>query len=866
MQVRIAARASGAAGQGIVVNVRAEDRGVGGLPSVDSVTGNTISVRINSRAGSQTTVQQFVNALQQNPAANQLVETRLEAGNPNALVGNIDLFAPISLTGGVALADEQIVPGYVGLGDSAGEVVLRFSQPLSQDTYRIEILGQGADPFRNINNQPLNGGNNYALTFSVNRAPQVLSVVPQPIVVESGVRKQRTNEVWVYFDRNDPLDVATANNVNNYSLYFGNNGVLTPTSASYNSTSGVAILRFANDLSTLNAGATTTYRLRVGSVKTPTVAPAVLAPAGQTFGEIVVGTDGGVLHFEPRIEQQSVVVSVQVGAGFNLSTNGTNVSITIPATATLAEIAQQIAGNPNVSALVALSVRGVATDVVDPAFTSQTINLFEIGSSYSGAFDLGTIGAANSNTIGSKVVQSEIDNRAASSYTLDFPGASTEPGNRQIRAEDPGRLLRPVPLDQLRGSADSVDGVSVINYNFGGIFLGDDPNTRELDNDKPYFNLITDAQKQRVREALDLYSQYLGVQFVETQGAGIQIAVGDIYGADTDTSSGAGGLAVATRSDPLDPTRVLGVMDFQDFDQSNDDAFGGKTFRGAMLLVGQLLGYGYSDDLVQSVNSGAFIANNPVADQLYPSPADIIHGQFLYRPDSVDIDMYKFTVPAGGGRVSIETVAERLQTVSGLNTQLRLFRQSTTNQFEEIAANDDYWSDDSQIELDLSAGTYYIGVTASGNNQYDPAITNTGINGRTEGAYELRVSLTPTQNSSIKDATGVALDGDGDGLAGGNFDFWFDAATTTRTAFVDKTAAAGGNGTLAAPYNSLATAIQAANNGQVDVVRILANGGADGRVETAGDKRCLPGRFQRTRTATGRWVHIASASRRDRDG
>ncbi len=230
VQVRIAARASGAAGQGIVVNVRAEDRGVGGLPSVDSVTGNTISVRINSRAGSQTTVQQFVNALQQNPAANQLVETRLEAGNPNALVGNIDLFAPISLTGGVALADEQIVPGYVGLGDSAGEVVLRFSQPLSQDTYRIEILGQGADPFRNINNQPLNGGNNYALTFSVNRAPQVLSVVPQPIVVESGVRKQRTNEVWVYFDRNDPLDVATANNVNNYSLYFGNNGVLTPTS------------------------------------------------------------------------------------------------------------------------------------------------------------------------------------------------------------------------------------------------------------------------------------------------------------------------------------------------------------------------------------------------------------------------------------------------------------------------------------------------------------------------------------------------------------------------------------------------------------------------------------------------------------
>ena len=31
-----------------------------------------------------------------------------------------------------------------------------------------------------------------------------------------------------------------------------------------------------------------------------------------------------------------------------------------------------------------------------------------------------------------------------------------------------------------------------------------------------------------------------------------------------------------------------------------------------------------------------------------------------------------------------------------------------------IARNDDYYSDDSYIELQLGAGTYYIGVSASG--------------------------------------------------------------------------------------------------------------------------------------------------------
>ncbi len=46
-------------------------------------------------------------------------------------------------------------------------------------------------------------------------------------------------------------------------------------------------------------------------------------------------------------------------------------------------------------------------------------------------------------------------------------------------------------------------------------------------NGLPQFNLITEAQKDRVREVFEYYGYYLGVQFVETAAEGFTIAVGD---------------------------------------------------------------------------------------------------------------------------------------------------------------------------------------------------------------------------------------------------------------------------------------------------------------------------------------------------
>ena len=345
----------------------------------------------------------------------------------------------------------------------------------------------------------------------------------------------------------------------------------------------------------------------------------------------------------------------------------------------------------------------------------------------------------------SLVVSGEIVNRE-DEYDLDFPGGADMPGIRNIRPEDPSRLDLAVPLDVWREDADAVSGISTVYYEFPQTWLGDDPNEGrpgEPDLQKTYFNVITEQQKERVREALSIFSQYLGVQFIETNrvpaetvgddsNAYIAIGVGELYGAGFTVfeNSEVGGVTVASRPldeegnpfTPDDPDADLKresgnnllVMDFQDFSASTDDQLGGKFFRGAMLGVGQLLGYGYADHLSQPVTQSTASVLSPTLDNeaLFPSPADIVNGQYLYRPESNDIDLYRFNLE-NSGTVNIQSVAERLRSASGLNTALRLY-QDQGGDWIEIAANDDYFSKDSLIELSLLPGDYMVGISALG--------------------------------------------------------------------------------------------------------------------------------------------------------
>ncbi|HEX5444066.1 MAG TPA: hypothetical protein VFW87_09575, partial [Pirellulales bacterium] len=180
-----------------------------------------------------------------------------------------------------------------------------------------------------------------------------------------------------------------------------------------------------------------------------------------------------------------------------------------------------------------------------------------------------------------------------------------------------------------------------------------------------------------------------------------------------------------------------------------------------------------------------------------------------------------------------------------------------------ISRNDDYFGNDSYIGLELQPGVYYVGVSSTGNTQYDPNVHNSGWGGKTDGLYELRLNFradAATQNSlvSFVNTPGVGLnalgqdtpqplDGDADGAPGGAYNFWFNVGPTT---FADKlgdsvvpnrVTVSGSQITLspvpgAAPVASFTTiqsALASPNLQPGANLRVEGNGGASFSVPTA---------------------------------
>lgn len=786
--VRLIAVAPGPEGRGISISLVKRNFGGPANPVV-TVQGKAIQVQVNSTPGFESTVNDFLNALNSNPQSAAMVTSVLESGSgATSLAGLPNNFAPLVLSGA---GDEILVPGYVGLGDSAREIIFRFNENLPDDRYRIDILGSGAQMLTDVSGDPFNDGRDMGIEFNLNLGPRVVAVVPEPVKRNaSGQLTQAAGTIEVHFN-DDDLSVTAAQNPAFYQLVFrsvnGTDVIVNPTRVTYSSITNIATLQFAAPLSRLVDPNSATGAFLQGAFR------------------LRVGTSEGVSA--PPTE---VVLAAEPADNFEQS-----------------------------------------------RLNSDLTN--DLGSLVGGTRSL--------------IINGSIENQA--DFPFEMPGSPDTLGRREIRPEDISRFEGPLPLDyyrldtdgDLRGDADSTPGITEFVYAFPNSYQGPDPTTGGA-TQKTYFNVITEEQKQRVREVMSMFSEYLGVQFIERltdDGDPLndvtRIVVGDLYSANGDADSGQGGtndIVAAFRPDGVDANSFpdYGVLDFQNFDEADDDRFGGEFSRGAMLLIGQLLGYGYGDDLPQPVSQSSTFVLNPGSsnEATYPSVVDILHGQYLYRPESSDIDLYSFTLDEPG-QLTAETFAERADSVSLLNTALRLYKlNEQTNQYEEIAANDDYNSNDSLLEMSLGRGTYALGVSASGNTTYDPTIPGTGFGGLSEGEYQLRLTVRPNRPQGLVDSSPqrLALDGDGDGRPGGVFEFWYEpaealnpslrnleiqagGAVTPATIFVDKMAAVGGVGSLASPFNEIDLAIAASRPG--DIIRIVANGGADGRISTPADNR-----------------------------
>ncbi len=418
------------------------------------------------------------------------------------------------------------------------------------------------------------------------------------------------------------------------------------------------------------------------------------------------------------------------------------------------------------------------------------------GDSFADAASLGALGSAMNAQ--SWVLASSID---PVPYPLEWPGGIDEPGHRDLP------IHQAVEAHYMGAGADGMDGVATLYYSFPHVY-GSDPEGNALT------NMINEDQKDLVRNIMELFAYYAGVQFVEAEAGGIPIAVGDLRALDPTIPTGPGGVAGLGG-----PGGV--VLDYADF-QTGPYTWGSGFYTVMMHEIGHALMLGHTYDLPPLTVMGSGTEegySDTGAEGVYPGNADIVHLQYLYRPDSNDIDVYEFTLEASG-TFSAETVAERLESVSLLDSVITLFGGNG----EVVARNDDYFSNDSYVEVHLQPGTYYVAVTSTGNTEFDPTIPGTGLGGRTQGEYELHLNFVPDAlpGSHLMDTTQTLFDGDADGRPGGIYNFWFTVATEDETLYVDKTAnPALADGTIETPFTEIDRALALAAEGQI--VRIVGN-------------------------------------------
>ncbi|MCA9012357.1 MAG: DVUA0089 family protein, partial [Planctomycetaceae bacterium] len=654
---------------------------------------------------------------------------------------------------------------------------------------------------------------------------KALNAATAVTVADAGL-VQRKDTVVVYFNQ-DALNPASAQNPAFYRLY-DTGGTLTtaddlllhPAAVTYDLASNSAVLKFASDLPTA------IYSLRIGSDTESTELLSSAIDLGELTTSVPVQWNGVIgdsnagandVDFYKFVltASQSVSFTATPVAGADLALRlfnsagiqqGIRNAGGVGAAETLVSgvlgagtyfLGVSSSGNVTYNPVTGAGASG-GTTTGAYKLTSGSILISDDNSSFATANKVGVLGATQL-TIDAQIEPQGIP-------LPPYPGGIDEPSHREI----------PISSENHVGSSGTTPAVpgaiGVVNYYFGDVY-GQDPFGNVL------HNAITEPQKLLARQIMELWSKQAGFVARETTNSGLQIVTGDLRAVSpTIPPNAAAGIAGGGKA------IVNGNADY------GASEYGGAWFNIAIHEIGHALGLPHAYDAVSVMGSAGgedSTSTAPGREPIYPTGVDIVNIQRIIPPNATDIDLYQFTLTEAGV-FSAETVAERV--ASNLDSVLRLYDGNRNL----IAQNDNYYSSDAFIGLHLQPGTYYIGVSSTGNADYDPAISDTGFGGTTDGAYQLKLNFDPVATSVMVDATGTEFDGNADGEAGGEYEFWFRSANTI---VVDKNVAGVGSGTIGAPYSKISDAISAAALTPGSIIRVVGNGGADGNDLTAADAK-----------------------------
>ncbi len=722
--------------------------------------------------------------------------------------------------------DVSVALGYVGLAEPGStdpeelqRIVFRTASTASHnatddayafpdDTYRIEIMGAGGAALTNTGGEAFNDGVDYALQFRLDRGPQVVGVVPQPVQRVGASLNQQSNKIVVYFD-NQLLDKNDAEDPRFYRLIDtattidrGDDVTLIPQTAVYEASNQSVTLTFESDLPE------GTFRLDVGYSADGTSANNGAVQVGSLFpsvsgsvasGYVVnsyLGDESGrnddasdVDAFALRVETGTTVnVRVEPKPGLAVKVTLLDASgVMVGAPVTGADGAVVLLSQPVTAGNYTVKVEsdgGTGSYVLQTSLAGGTLSINDDNSDVTKATQLGVLGAAGI-TLTSAIQPQSVP-------LPPYPGGNDEPGHRQIQRES--------HIGSTGTALTTPSAIITRGYYFPST-IGSDTSGNA------YPNLITEEEKRIVRGIYDVLAEVSGYEFIETTnsgGGGTMIGKGDLRALNPlmGPDAGVGGLGGAGAV----------VLNGDLFNQAN--RYYGDGFTSTMMHeILHSLGLGHAYELPAAM-SGVGLPND-----VTPGDNDVVHLQRIVPPSSTDVDLFKFVLEESG-KWSAETVAERRSSPSQLNTLLKLYRQNDAdpNQYDLVAQNDRYFGNDSFLELDLGPGTYFVGVTSTGNDTYDPKVPDSGYGGTSDGPYELKLSFEADRGEAgLRDTDGTSLDGDGNGEPGGVYSFWFQASDQASTIYVDRVNdsnlnAPDGDGSIGNPFDTISSALSAAKN------------------------------------------------------